>query len=92
MTGIPTDDTQRHDHDEKEDLGFGRLVAQQVRGRFLLRDGTPNGRKFGLGPQRFERFYLGALNATWQTFVAWSLASVMLLNGCFALAYLSLGK
>ncbi|HYW52060.1 MAG TPA: hypothetical protein VE861_15705, partial [Gemmatimonadaceae bacterium] len=49
-------------------------------------------RKFGLGPQRFERFYLGALNATWQTFVAWSLASVMLLNGCFALAFLSLGK
>ena len=92
MTGIlPEDDARRTEHPEREDLGFGRLVAQQVRGRFLSRDGTPNSRKFGLGPQRLERFYHGALGAPWLTFVAWSLASVLLLNGCFALAYLSLG-
>jgi len=76
---------------EREDLGFGRLVAQQVRGRFLSRDGTPNGRKLGLGPQRLERLYLGALNTTWLTFIGWSLSAVMLVNGCFTLAYLSLG-
>lgn len=92
MTGIPPDDgARRADQPEREDLGFGRLVAQQVRGRFLSRDGTPNSRKFGLGPQRLERFYHGALGTTWLTFVAWSLASVMLLNGCFALAFMSLG-
>ena len=78
-----------HDH---EDLGFGRLVAQQVRGRFLSRDGAPTSRKFGLGPQRLERLYLGALGTTWLTFLVWSLGVVMLINGCFTLAYLSLGS
>jgi inward rectifier potassium channel len=77
---------------DREDLGFGRVVAQAVRGRFMLRDGTPNSRKFGLGPQRFERFYLGALAASWVSFLAWSLAAILLLNGCFALAYSALGR
>ncbi len=87
----PSDAPRRTDPHDTEDLGFGRLVAQQVRGRFLNRDGTPNARKFGLGPQRFERLYLGALSTTWLTFLGWSLATVMLVNGCFTLAYLSLG-
>ncbi len=87
-----TDTTLRTAEPERGDLGFGRLVAQQVRGRFLARDGTPQGRKFGLGPQRLERFYLGALNATWLGFVSWSLGITMLINGCFTLAYLSLGS
>ena len=87
-----TDDFATHtEPDNHEDLGFGRLVAQSVRGRFLNRDGSPQSRKFGLGPQRFERFYLGALGVTWLSFVSWSFAIVMLANGCFALAYLSLG-
>lgn len=81
-------DTPPPDH---EDLGFGRVVAQEVRGRFLSRDGSPNSRKYGLGPQRLERFYLGALNTTWQSFLAWSVGGIMLLNGCFTLAYLALG-
>ena len=76
---------------EKEDLGFGRLVSQSVRGRFLDKDGRPKSRKFGIGPQRLERLYLGALAASWTTFLAWSLASVMLVNGCFTLAYMALG-
>jgi len=33
------------------DLGFGRVVAQPVRGRFLTRDGRPNSKKYGLGEQ-----------------------------------------
>jgi inward rectifier potassium channel len=92
VTVIPTPGApQRPEPPEREDLGFGRLVAQQVRGRFLSRDGTPNGRKLGLGPQRLERLYLGALNTTWLSFLGWSLSVVMLVNGCFTLAYLSLG-
>lgn len=86
----PDEESRRPEPAEREDLGFGRLVSQQVRGRFLNRDGTSQSRKFGLGPQRLERFYLGALSATWLSFFAWSFSIIMLLNGCFALAYLSL--
>lgn len=78
-------------HPDHGDLGFGRVVAQEVRGRFLSRDGSPNSRKYGLGTQRLERLYLGALNASWLTFLGWSFAGIMLLNGCFTLAYLALG-
>jgi inward rectifier potassium channel len=76
---------------EPSDLGFGRVVAQQVRGRFLSRDGVPSSRKYGLGAQRGERFYLSALNVGWTAFFGWLFGSLLLLNGCFALAYLALG-
>jgi inward rectifier potassium channel len=76
---------------EREELGFGRVASQSTRGRLLARDGTPQSRKFGLGPQRLERFYLGALNASWWSFLGWAFAITMLINGCFTLAYLSLG-
>lgn len=75
-----------------EDLGFGRVVAQQVRGRFLSRDGTPNSRKYGLGTQRSDRFYQEALNASWPQFLAWSIFAMLLLNGLFTAAYTALGS
>lgn len=74
-----------------EDLGFGRVVAQQVRGRFLSRDGTPNSRKYGLGPQRLDRFYQHALKASWPQFLIWSVGVMLLVNGLFAMAYTALG-
>jgi len=73
------------------DLGFGRVVAQQVRGRFLTRDGQPTSRKYGLGAQRLERFYLRALAEPPAVFLAWTFGALLLLNGFFALAYLALG-
>jgi inward rectifier potassium channel len=73
------------------DLGFGHVVAQAVRGRFLNRDGRPNSKKYGLGGQRAERFHLAALEAGWPTFFLWLLGLLLLINGCFALAYLALG-
>jgi inward rectifier potassium channel len=73
------------------DLGFGRVVAEQVRGRFLTHDGRPTSRKYGLGAQRFERFYLRALAEPPAGFFAWTFALLLLLNGFFALAYLALG-
>ena len=73
------------------DLGFGRVVAQQVRGRFLSHDGTPKSHKYGLGAQRAERFYLSALSAQWPSFLAWLLGTLLLMNGVFALAYVALG-
>lgn len=77
--------------EESSDLGFGRFVSQQARGRFLSRDGTPTSHKYGLGAQRIERFYLNALNAAWVPFLLWLVGSLLLLNGFFALAYMSLG-
>ena len=76
---------------EPSDLGLGRVVAQAARGRFLQRDGTPTSRKYGLGAQRAEHFYLSALNARWPQFVAWLVGLMLLLNGCFALAYVAMG-
>lgn len=76
---------------EPDDLGFGKVVAQQVKGRFLNRDGTPTSRKYGLGSQRAARFYLRALNANWADFLGWLAGSLLLLNGFFALAYVALG-
>ena len=73
------------------DLGFGRVVAQQVRGRFLTRDGVPTSRKYGLGAQRIERFYLHALAVPAPAFLAWALGALLLVNGFFTLAYLALG-
>ncbi len=73
------------------DLGFGRVVAQAARGRFLTHEGESTSRKYGLGSQYVERFYLRALSASLPTFLGWSLGALLLLNGCFALAYLALG-
>ena len=74
------------------DLGVGRVVANQVRGRFLSHDGVPTSRKYGIGAQRAARFYLGALNVGWPAFVAWVVGIVLLLNGCCALAYAASGS
>ena len=76
---------------EVSDLGFGRFVAQSARGRFLGRDGVPTSRKYGLGAQRAERFYLTSLNAAWLPFLTWMIGAILLLNGFFALAYASIG-
>jgi inward rectifier potassium channel len=76
---------------EPADLGFGRVVANAVRGRFLNRDGKPNSIKYGLGAQRTARLYLAALDASWPAFIGWMMGALLLMNGVFALAYLSLG-
>lgn len=79
------------EHDAHSDLGFGKLVSQTVRGRFLARDGTPSSRKYGLGAQRAQRFYLNALSAAWPAFLGWTVGILLLLNGIFALAFTALG-
>jgi inward rectifier potassium channel len=81
-----------HEGDDHSDLGFGRFVAQHVRGRFLRRDGTPVSRKYGVGTRRTERAYLAALNASWPRFFGWLFGILLLVNGCFALVYLWLGN
>ena len=77
-------------HDES-DLGFGRVVSQNSRGRFISREGEPSSRKYGLGNQWAERFYLRALNARWPQFLTWMVGGLLLVNGVFALVYRALG-
>src|SRR3982750_2995827 len=88
---LPTDTDPPPTAPEPADLGFGRVVAQAVRGRFLNRDGKPNSVKYGLGAQRTARLYLAALDASWPAFIGWMMGALLLINGFFALAYLALG-
>lgn len=78
-------------HEEPNDLGLGRVVAQSYRGRFFDKEGNSRGHKYGLGPQRTERAYLAALNATWPRFLGWVVGAMLLLNGVFAVGYRALG-
>jgi inward rectifier potassium channel len=75
----------------ENDLGFGKVVVQRVRGRFLNKDGTPNSRKYGLGGQTWSRLYLKALKASWPEFLIWVLCLTLLIAGVFAIGYRSLG-
>jgi inward rectifier potassium channel len=75
----------------ESDLGFGRVVAQSVRGRFLSPDGHSTARKLGLRGQATEQFYLRALATPWPQFLLWLVGSILLLNGLFALGYRALG-
>ena len=88
MTSPKIEGPQQYD---TSDLGFGRVVAQDVRGRFLSRDGAPTGRKYGLGAQRAEHWYLRALAASWPSFFLWTFGLLLLSNGVFALVYIQLG-
>src|ERR1041385_2342829 len=54
-----------------DDLGFGSVVTERNRGRFLNKDGTPNSRKYGLGGQGWQRLYLTALAASRPAFLTW---------------------
>jgi inward rectifier potassium channel len=74
-----------------EDLGFGGVVIARARGRFLNRDGTPSARKYGLGKQFWSRTFLHALAMPWPRFLIWTVGLVLLVNGVFALGYLSIG-
>jgi inward rectifier potassium channel len=87
----PADRADEPDTAEPIDLGYGRVAANAVRGRFFANDGSPTSRKYGMGAQRAERFYLAALNARWPQFLGWLIGSVLLLNGLFAVAYRALG-
>ncbi len=92
MTSPRLDDDAPIPEPLEEDLGLGKVAAQRIRGRFLGKDGRPTSRKFGMGAQYIERAYLHALGLTWGAFLAWSLGSLFLLNGCFAVAYSALGS
>ena len=75
MTAPPTDHRNSRPAPTERaytDLGFGSVVAQQSKGRFLSHDGEPTSRKYGVGAQRLERAYLKALNASWPEFLGYA--------------------
>src|SRR5574338_361468 len=84
-------DVQLRDAPAPNDLGFGRVVTERVRGRFLNKDGTANSRKYGMGRQAWSRLYLRSLAASWPTFLAWLVGVALLVAGIFAIGYRSLG-
>jgi inward rectifier potassium channel len=75
----------------ENDLGFGRVVLERSRGRFVNKDGSPNSRKYGLGRQLWSRLYLRALAESWPGYFAWVVGLALLLAGVFAIGYRSLG-
>jgi inward rectifier potassium channel len=76
---------------ERNDLGFGRVVAERTRGRLVNKDGTPNSRRYGLGRQTWSRLYLRALEKSWPEFLLYAIGLALLLAGVFAIGYRSLG-
>lgn len=83
--------TAGDDPSPASDLGFGRVVTERVRGRFLNKDGTANSRKYGMGRQAWSRLYLQALAASWPGFLAWLVGAALLAAGIFAIGYRTLG-
>ncbi|HEU4588353.1 MAG TPA: hypothetical protein VFS11_06880 [Gemmatimonadales bacterium] len=75
----------------EDDLGFGRVLTERSRGRFLNKDGTPNSRRYGLGGRAWSRLYLRALDLTWPEFLLGLLGLSLLVAGVFALGYRNLG-
>src|SRR2546423_6154223 len=73
------------------DLGFGSVVSRQSRQRLLNRDGSFNVVRSGLGfLESFAPYHL-LLTISWSGFLCVVIASYLLINLGFALAYLPCG-
>ncbi len=78
--------------EESKDLGFGAVVAQKSRMRFVNRDGSFNVRRTGLAFWPSLSPYHLLLTVSWGKFLSLMTLSFVLLNTCFALAYLACGE
>ncbi len=78
--------------DEPKDLGFGAVVAQESRQRFVNRDGSFNVRRTGLAFWPSLSPYHLLLAVSWGKFLSLMTLSFVLLNTVFALAYLACGE
>lgn len=93
-TGPPSDRdgfVDRNGSDIDLDLGFGKFVSSQSRGRLLNQDGTFNVRRTGLG--FFERVwvYHFLLEISWPRFLGLAGVWYILANAAFAGVYVALG-
>ena len=73
------------------DLGFGSVVSRESRQRLLNRDGSFNVVRSGLGFLESFAPYHQALTISWWGFFGLVVASYVVINLAFALAYLACG-
>jgi inward rectifier potassium channel len=77
--------------EEARDLGFGSVVAQESRQRLLNPDGSFNVERRGLRAASSLSLYHLLLTTTWTRFMGLVVASYVLLNGAFGVAYVLCG-
>ena len=73
-----------------DDLGLGRVVADEAGQRLLNKDGSFNVKRLGLGWQSVS-LYGSLLTMSWPAFFAAMGLLYLLLNGVFGLIYFALG-
>jgi inward rectifier potassium channel len=72
---------------DRNDLGFGSVVARQSRERLLNRDGTFNVRREGLGFFQSLSAYHWLLDLSWPRFLLLGFAGFLLVNLLFAFLF-----
>ena len=77
--------------EESKDLGFGSVVAERSRQRFVNRDGSFNAQRTGLPFWSSLSPYHLLLTVSWGKFLSLMTLWFVLLNAAFALAYLACG-
>jgi inward rectifier potassium channel len=78
--------------EDKNDLGFGSVVAAQSERRLLNKDGSFNVRRRGLGVLRSQSLYHSALQMTWPKFLWTVTAAYLAINVIFAVLFLASGR
>lgn len=73
------------------DLGLGRVVAQESHARMVNKDGSFNLQRSGLGFWPSLNLYYDLIGLSWPLFFALLGVAYLLLNTAFALAYLAAG-
>ena len=74
-----------------QDLGFGSVVSDATRRRFLNRDGTFNVKRTGLGFAESRSLYRYLLYVSWPGFISHVVYWYLATNAIFALVYLACG-
>lgn len=76
---------------DNRDLGFGSILAQESRQRFLNRDGSFNVRRVGMPKYSFVNVYHLLLTMTWARFLLLVASLYFVQNVTFAVLYLLCG-
>src|SRR5436190_743621 len=74
-----------------QDLGFGSVVSDATRRRFLNRDGSFNVKRTGLSFAESRSFYRYLLDISWPRFISHVAYWYLAINAIFAVAYLACG-
>lgn len=76
---------------DRNDLGFGSVVARQARERLLNRDGSFNVRRNGLGFLASQSAYHWLLDLSWPRFLVTLAAAFLAINFLFAAGFYACG-